>query len=380
MENTSESQDPAENRAQKWNVVLCCGSFRAPKSKDIFELSVPSSLRPRNRAVAPYFVVGYCDLFTEWTCIGGGPRRRRKKEAEEEKKKRTKEKTKGIKWAKTEGTQWKRIGGCPRRSRKKKRRRRRKKRRRRRWEETKVSNKVEEKQEGQEERVTDKQTDTSRASKPWKEISLSEHGFEFTVFFRSCPSLRCLGPRDSKNTTRWRTESLPNRIARYEKPGKKKEHKHELFGPNFLRTFPTLTLGCPGIKTFSPSPGPQKKALFGADIHDFRRGRPWPEGLSKNFVQKKFALIFWPLLKNLKLWKKKTSKDISDSNVFWGCGFESCDFKSLRTDGDSIAANRERRFETSKVWDDRPTLEPQAEQYPDTVLVHPAAKGGGKRG
>ena len=51
----------------------------------------------------------------------------------------------------------------------------------------------------------------------------------------------------------------------------------------------------PGSKSFSPSLGPQENALFGADVHDFRRGRPWPEGFSKNFVQKKFALIFWPL-------------------------------------------------------------------------------------
>ena len=53
----------------------------------------------------------------------------------------------------------------------------------------------------------------------------------------------------------------------------------------------------PGSKSFSPSPGPQKNALFGADVHDFWRGRPWPEGFLKNFVQKKFALIFWPLIK-----------------------------------------------------------------------------------
>ena len=51
----------------------------------------------------------------------------------------------------------------------------------------------------------------------------------------------------------------------------------------------------PGSKNFSPSPWPQKNALFGADVHDFWCGRPWPEGFSKNFVQRKFALIFWPL-------------------------------------------------------------------------------------
>ena len=52
----------------------------------------------------------------------------------------------------------------------------------------------------------------------------------------------------------------------------------------------------PGPKGCSPSPGLQKNTLFGADIHDFRRGRPRPKGFSKNFVQKKFALIFWPLV------------------------------------------------------------------------------------
>ena len=76
---------------------------------------------------------------------------------------------------------------------------------------------------------------------------------------------------------------------------KKKQHKHKLFGPDFPRTFLTLTPGCPGVKKFLPPPGPQENALFGADVHDFRRGRPSPEGLSKNFVQKKSALIFWPL-------------------------------------------------------------------------------------
>ena len=49
----------------------------------------------------------------------------------------------------------------------------------------------------------------------------------------------------------------------------------------------------PGSKSFSPSPGPQKNALFGADVHDFWRGRPWPEGFLKNFVQKKVCVYFF---------------------------------------------------------------------------------------
>ena len=34
--------------------------------------------------------------------------------------------------------------------------------------------------------------------------------------------------------------------------GKKNQRKHKLFGPNFLRTFLTLTLECPGVKKFLP--------------------------------------------------------------------------------------------------------------------------------
>ena len=56
--------------------------------------------------------------------------------------------------------------------------------------------------------------------------------------------------------------------------GRKNSIGHKLFGPDFPRTFPTLTPGRPWVKKFLPSPGPQKNALFGADVHDFRRGRP----------------------------------------------------------------------------------------------------------
>ena len=68
-----------------------------------------------------------------------------------------------------------------------------------------------------------------------------------------------------------------------------------LFGPDVPRTFLTLTPGCPGVKSFSPPPWPQEDALFGADVHDLRRGPTWPVGLLKNLVQKKFVLIFWPV-------------------------------------------------------------------------------------
>ena len=58
-----------------------------------------------------------------------------------------------------------------------------------------------------------------------------------------------------------------------------------------------LRPNAPGSKSFSPPPGPQENALFGADVHDFRRGRPWPEGLLKNFVLNKVCVDFLPLYK-----------------------------------------------------------------------------------
>ena len=44
--------------------------------------------------------------------------------------------------------------------------------------------------------------------------------------------------------------------------GKKKQHKHKLFGPDFPRTFPTLTPGCPGVKKFLPTTGAAGKRTF----------------------------------------------------------------------------------------------------------------------
>ena len=35
----------------------------------------------------------------------------------------------------------------------------------------------------------------------------------------------------------------------------KKQYKHKLFGPDFSRTFLTLTPGCPGVKKFLPATG-----------------------------------------------------------------------------------------------------------------------------
>ena len=44
--------------------------------------------------------------------------------------------------------------------------------------------------------------------------------------------------------------------------GKKKQHKHKLFGPDFPRTFLTLTPECPGVKKFLPITGAAEKCTF----------------------------------------------------------------------------------------------------------------------
>ena len=44
--------------------------------------------------------------------------------------------------------------------------------------------------------------------------------------------------------------------------GKKRQHKHTLFGPDFPRIFLTLTPGCPGVKKFLPTSGAAGKRAF----------------------------------------------------------------------------------------------------------------------
>ena len=44
--------------------------------------------------------------------------------------------------------------------------------------------------------------------------------------------------------------------------GKKKQHKPKLFGPDFPRTFLTLTPECPGVKKFLPTAGAAGKRTF----------------------------------------------------------------------------------------------------------------------
>ena len=77
--------------------------------------------------------------------------------------------------------------------------------------------------------------------------------------------------------------------------GKKKQHKHKLFGPDFPRTFLTLTPGRPWVKKFLPITGAAEKRTFWCGRPRFLPRTSMTRRVLKNFVQKKFALIFWPL-------------------------------------------------------------------------------------
>ena len=69
--------------------------------------------------------------------------------------------------------------------------------------------------------------------------------------------------------------------------GRKKQHKHRLFGPDFLRIFLTLTPGCPGGQKVSPHHRGRRKThflvrtstIFSADVHD-------PKGRGKTLYKK----------------------------------------------------------------------------------------------
>ena len=99
----------------------------------------------------------------------------------------------------------------------------------------------------------------------------------FTIFLNTPVLGRGKNP-DCQNLACVLPNAIPNDHAScksaFLESGKKKQHKHKHFGPDFPRTFLTLTPECPGVKKLLPTTRPQENALFGADVHDFRRGRP----------------------------------------------------------------------------------------------------------
>ena len=93
---------------------------------------------------------------------------------------------------------------------------------------------------------------------------------------------QCASPPPYNQSDRGQSRNLDLAI----RSGKKKQHKHKLFGPDFPRTFRTLTPGRPGVKKFLPTTGLREKdfvvrtsTIFGADVHD-------PKGFLKILYKK----------------------------------------------------------------------------------------------
>ena len=78
--------------------------------------------------------------------------------------------------------------------------------------------------------------------------------------------------------------------------GEKKQHKHKLFGPDFPRTFLTLTPGRPWVKKFLPITGAAEKRAFWCGRPRFLARTSMTRRGFEKLCTKKFALIFWPLI------------------------------------------------------------------------------------
>ena len=67
-----------------------------------------------------------------------------------------------------------------------------------------------------------------------------------------------------------------------------KQHEFKLLGPDFPVDVQTLVPRCLRVIETQPCLCGRPHPFFGADVHD-------PKGSQKHVVQKKFALMFWPL-------------------------------------------------------------------------------------
>ena len=84
------------------------------------------------------------------------------------------------------------------------------------------------------------------------------------------------------------TFSLENNRRRVEK-----QHKHKLFGLNFLRTFPTLTPRCPGVKKVSPDHcGRRKTHLFSCGQPRFPARTSMTRRVLETFSTEKVCINF----------------------------------------------------------------------------------------
>ena len=78
----------------------------------------------------------------------------------------------------------------------------------------------------------------------------------------------------------------------------KKQHKHKLFGPDFPRTFLTLTPECPGVKKCLPTTGAAGKRTFWCGRPRFSARTSMTRRVVEKLCTKKVCVDFWPLIQS----------------------------------------------------------------------------------
>ena len=72
-----------------------------------------------------------------------------------------------------------------------------------------------------------------------------------------------------------------------------KQHKHKLFGPDFPRTFLTLTPGYPGFKKFLTTTGAVGKRTFWCGCPRFSARTSMTRRVAEKLCTKKVCIEFW---------------------------------------------------------------------------------------
>ena len=101
------------------------------------------------------------------------------------------------------------------------------------------------------------------------------------------------------------------------KSRKKKQHKHKLFGPDFPRTFLTLTPECPGAKKFLPTTGAAGKRTFWCGCPLFSARTSMTRRVVEKLCTKKSLRWFFVPYK-MKIWWSNLMIDTFNLMIYMG--------------------------------------------------------------
>ena len=100
--------------------------------------------------------------------------------------------------------------------------------------------------------------------RPCRSLHSTLQSYTFPCRARRGPGDSCKGSSGLQSPYSYNGHAL-DRVANQRSDqieGRKKQHKHKVFGPDFPRTFLTLTPECPGVKKFLPTTGAAGKRTF----------------------------------------------------------------------------------------------------------------------